>query len=181
MSPAPHRCRQSRAAFLAGVVSVFFSFCGITGAPAQDALPKPTGAVILTVTGDITRTNGPGRAEFDRPMLEALGVKTVATTTSWTTGKHEFSGPLGRSVMEAVGAKGGMLSFVAINDYKVQIPAADFQKYPAILALKMDGEYMTIRNKGPLWVIYPRDDYPELVDKAHDAKWIWQIKAVEVR
>jgi len=155
----------------------------LAAAPARaaDALAKPTDRVILTVTGDIARTNAPGRAEFDRGMLEALGMHTIATTTSWTAGKHEFTGPLARAVLQAAGAKGGTLAFVAINEYKVQIPSQDFEKYPVILALKLDGEYMTVRNKGPLWVIYPRDDYPELADKAHDAKWIWQVKAIDVR
>jgi len=147
---------------------------------ADQTLARPAGPVILTVTGDIAVTNAPGRAEFDRAMLEALGMKTIHTSTSWTTGKHEFAGPPGKAVMAAVGAKGGVLSFVAVNDYKVQIPASDFEHYPAILALKMDGEYMTVRTKGPLWVIYPRDDYPELVTKANDAKWIWQVKSIDV-
>ncbi len=159
---------------------VFFVLAGVMPASAETVLPKPTGPVILTITGDIARTNAPGQAEFDRGMLEALGMKTIATSTSWTQGRHEFTGPLGRAILEAVGAKGGTLAFVAINEYKVHIPADDFEKYPAILALKMDGEYMTVRNKGPLWVIYPRDEYPELVGKAHDAKWIWQVKAVDV-
>ena len=162
--------------------ALFLVFAGLmpAAASAQTALQKPTGPVILTVTGDIARTNAPGKAEFDRAMLEGLGMKTVATSTSWTQGRHEFAGPLAHAILEAVGAKGDTLAFVAINEYKVQIPASDFAKYPAILALKMDGEYMTVRNKGPLWVIYPRDDYPELVGKAHDAKWIWQVKAVDV-
>ena len=150
-------------------------------ARADQALAKPTGPVILTVMGKISATNAPGRAEFDRAMLEALGMKTIVTSTSWTSGKHEFVGPLGKAVLAAVGAKGGTLSFVAINDYKVEIPAADFEHYPAILALKMDGEYMTVRTKGPLWVIYPRDDFPELVGKANDAKWVWQVKSLDVQ
>jgi hypothetical protein len=149
-------------------------------ARADQTLARPTGPVILTVTGDIGVTNAPGRAEFDRAMLEGLGVKTIATSTSWTSGTHEFPGPLGKAVLAAVGAKGSTLSFVAVNDYKVQIPASDFEHYPAILALKMDGEYMTVRTKGPLWVIYPRDEFPELVTKANDAKWIWQVKAIDV-
>lgn len=162
----------------AGLLWLLIAFA--TGARAEEPLPQPTGPVILAVTGAIGVTNAPGRAEFDRPMLEALGMRTIVTSTSWTSGKHEFVGPLGKAVLAAVGAKGSVLTVVAVNDYKVEIPAADFEQYPAILALKMDGEYMTVRTKGPLWVIYPRDDYPELVDKANDAKWIWQIKSIDL-
>lgn len=172
---------QSRRVLIAGALAAVIAVHGAGGLAAEATLDKPTGPVILTVTGDITRMNAPGHADFDRGMLEALGMKTIVTSTSWTSGTHEFSGPLVRLVLEAVGAQGTTLNFVAVNDYKVTIPPGDFQKYPTILAMKTDGEYMTIRNKGPLWVIYPRDDYPELVDKAHDAKWIWQVKAIDVR
>ena len=49
------------------------------GAPAvaDEPLAKPTGPVILTVTGAIGRTNAPGKAEFDMQMLQALGISTV--------------------------------------------------------------------------------------------------------
>ncbi|MBV8537586.1 MAG: oxidoreductase [Alphaproteobacteria bacterium] len=161
------------------MLCLFFLLSG-AAARADQTLARPTGPVILTVTGAIGVTNAPGRAEFDRAMLEGLGMKTIDTSTSWTSGKHEFAGPLGQAVLAAVGAKGGNLSFVAVNEYKVQIPASDFEHYPAILALKMDGEYMTVRTKGPLWVIYPRDQFPELVAKANDAKWIWQVKSIDV-
>ena len=179
MSGWVRRGRGTWAGAAAGVLGLFLLLASVA-ARADQTLARPTGPVILTVTGDIGVTNAPGRAEFDRAMLEALGMKTVGTSTSWTSGKHEFMGPLGKAVLAAVGAKGGTLSFVAVNDYKVQISASDFEHYPAILALKMDGEYMTVRTKGPLWVIYPRDEFPELVTKANDAKWIWEVKSIDV-
>jgi len=41
---------------------------------ASDPLAQPKGAVILSVTGNLTTTNAPGRADFDRAMLESLGM-----------------------------------------------------------------------------------------------------------
>ncbi len=164
-------------------LTILVAVCLLAAAPnarAADDLPKPTGPVILTVTGQIAKTNAPGRTEFDRAMLEALGMKTIATVNSWLPGQHEYAGPAGKALLEAVGAKGSGMTAIAINDYKVEIPVADFEKYPVILAMKLDGEYMTVRNKGPLWVIYPHDEFPELRTQANDAKWIWQLKAIDV-
>src|SRR5690348_1327742 len=111
---------MSRAHSFWGVAALgLFLLLSGTDARADQTLVRPTGPVILTVTGNIGVTNAPGRAEFDRAMLEGLGMKTIATSTSWTTGKHEFMGPTGKAVLAAVGAKGGALSFVAVNDYKV--------------------------------------------------------------
>ena len=49
-------------------------------APARaESLAPPTGAVLLTVTGEIAHTTAPGRAEFDRAALDALGRHEIKT------------------------------------------------------------------------------------------------------
>jgi hypothetical protein len=30
-------------------------------------------------------------------------------------------------------------------------------------------------------VVLPRDHHPELMDEANNAKWIWQLRAIDVR
>ena len=95
---------------------------------AADALPRPTGAVVLTVSGSIANTNVNSEARFDRAMLEKLGVRTLRTSTIWTTGIKTFEGVLVRDVMKAVGAKGTEVRAVALNDYAVTIPMADFDR-----------------------------------------------------
>ena len=59
---------------------------------ADAALPMPEGPVILSVTGNITTTNAEGRADFDRAMLEALGVTRMTTWTPWTDGQVRLRG-----------------------------------------------------------------------------------------
>ena len=59
--------------------------------------------MILTVTGAIGRTNGPGRIEFDLDALERLGLSKLTTWTPWTEGEIEFEGVWARRLMEAVG------------------------------------------------------------------------------
>ena len=53
--------------------------------------------------------------------------------------------------------------------------------WPVILALKRDGQYMSVRNKGPLWVVYPRHAFPELQQAKHNPKGIWQLKEIMIR
>lgn len=146
-----------------------------------EALPRPTGAVVLTVSGAIAVTNTKAEARFDRAMLEKLGVHALRTSTTWTTGVKTFEGVRARDVMAAVGAKGTEARAVALNDYAVIVPLEDFDRYDVLLAFRMDGQDLTARDKGPLWIVYPRDAHRELNDAKFDARWAWQLKRLEVK
>jgi hypothetical protein len=149
-------------------------------AAAQD-LGVPEGRVILTISGRIDRTNGKGVAEFDRAMLEAMPFTTVETMTPWTDGIPRFEGPLARDLMKHVGARGSRLLATALNDYAVEIPMEDFENYPVILAMKMNGEVLRTRTKGPLWVIYPWSDQAALRNETGYSRSIWQIKELAIK
>ena len=153
---------------------------GISAAQAGE-LAAPTGKVILTVTGKVKNTNGGGVSRFDRAMLEALGVVTLRTSTHWTDGVIEFEGIPARRLLEAVGAEGKTMKAVAINDYTVEIPVSDFLDNGVLLALKMNGKYMRVRDKGPIWIVYPLDQNPELATKAIRDRWIWQLKRLDIQ
>ena len=59
-------------------------------AAGADPLPAPAGKPILTISGKITTTNKDGTAQFDRPMLEEIGLETIETNTPWYTGPVKF-------------------------------------------------------------------------------------------
>jgi len=84
-------------------------------------------------------------------------------------------------LMAAVGARGKTVRAVALNDYAITIPVEDFARHGVILALKRDGQYMPIRDKGPLFVIYPYDSKPELKTQIYYARSAWQVKRLEVQ
>jgi hypothetical protein len=122
-----------------------------------------------------------GSTAFDRAALEAMSIETVETTTAWTDGPQVFEGPLARDVLAAAGVEGETVRAVALNDYAVDIPRSDFQRYDVIIALRHNGKAMSVRDKGPLWIVYPRDDHPELQSSAQNDKWIWQLHRLDVR
>lgn len=145
------------------------------------ALDTPAGPVILTIDGSIATTNQDKAANFDRAMIEAMPVTAVKTVTPWTDGEVVFEGVLLRDLLDSVGARGETLRAVAINDYAVEIPVTDFREHDVILAWKADGSRMRVRDKGPLWVIYPWSDTPELRNEVHHARSIWQVRKLTVR
>lgn len=142
---------------------------------------EPTGPVILTVSGNIEGVGSGPVVRLDRAMLEGLGTTKLKTSTAWTTGEAEFEGILARDLLEAVGAEGTLVVATALNDYVASIPLREFYDYPVLLALKMNGEYLHIRDKGPIWIVYPRDQFEELRNSMIDRKWVWQLSELEIR
>ncbi len=146
----------------------------------QAALARPAGTVVVTVTGAIRHTNRDKAAVFDLDMLEALPQRTLRTATPWHSGVVAFTGPTGVAFLDAVGATGQTLVIAALNDYKVRVPVQDLRQHGVVLATRLNGERMRVRDKGPLFLIYPFDDDPALKSEAYFNRSIWQIKTIHV-
>jgi len=142
--------------------------------------PKPTGKVLLTLSGNIENTNEDGKAVFDLASLEKLGLVSFQTTSPWYDGRTTFEGVPMQKLMDFVGAKGSVVKVTALNDYTTEIPLSDFKEYNVILALKINGKYMRIRDKGPLFVVYPYDSIPELNNKIYYSRSAWQVSRMSI-
>ena len=149
-------------------------------APGVQALERPKGRVVLTVSGRIGIRNAEKTAEFDMAMLAALPQHTFSTKTPWYPEAHKFTGPLVRDVLAAVGAQGKNLRAIALNDYKVDLPVADALKFNLVLARLMDDKPMPVRDKGPLFIIYPFDADEALRNERYYSRSAWQLKAIDV-
>ena len=154
---------------------------GTAAARAAEPLPPPTGKPILTVSGRISRTNAGDTASFDRAMLESLPQGSFETTTPWYNGPVKFEGVPMIGLMQAVGAMGNIVVAVALNDYTTDLPVSDFEKYGTLLALKRDGNYMPVRDKGPLFVVYPYDSLAELKSQQYYSRSAWQVSKLIVK
>lgn len=154
---------------------------GLAARPAAaGGLATPQDAPILTISGRISVRNDGNVARFDRPMLEALGTRGFVTSTPWYKGTTRFDGVPMRTLLRAVGASGERIVALALNDYSTEIPAADFEQYDVLLALKRDGEYMPVRDKGPLFIVYPFDNAPELKAQKFYNRSAWQLAQLVV-
>ena len=129
---------------------------------------------LLTVTGP------QGARDYDLSALEALGATSFTTSTIWTDGAPTFTGvPLHR-ILEDAGIADGEVAATAINDYAVQIPVAEVTEDYPIVAYLLDGEAMSVRDKGPLWVVYPYDSDPALQSEVIYSRSIWQLDRLSV-
>lgn len=173
--------------------AALFGFCvwltGTTSAqtplPAMPAPPSvlsaPTQPVVLTVTGKITRRNRGDSAVFDAAMIDKLPTHEFRTWTPWFKEPVTFRGPLLQTLLDAVGAQGQTLNMVALNDYAVNVPVADARKFGPLLATHIDGKMLGVRDKGPLFLIYPFDAKPETRADQYYGRSIWQITRMSVQ
>ena len=134
---------------------------------------------LLTISGDIAVADSDTLA-FDRDALLALPQTTFETSTIWTDGMHSFTGVSLAELMAALGVDDGTLVATAINDYAVEIPVSDAVEGGPIVAYLMDGEEMTVRDKGPLWIVYPYDSDADYRSEVIYSRSIWQLDRLEI-
>jgi len=91
-----------------------------------------------------------------------------------------FTGPLLRDVLAAAGASGSKIAARALDDYKTLIPMADALKFDLILARQIDGKNLSVREKGPLFIVYPFDSKPELQAQVYLDRSAWQLKSLTI-
>lgn len=157
-----------RRVFVACVVTVLAVSAGAERVLAEAALTLSRG-------GDSEDT-----LEFTLEELEALPLVTIVTENEFTDGEVTYRGPLVRDVLDHLAlADADTIRFTAANDYYVDVPTSDFRKYNVILALEADGQRLSRRDKGPLWLMYPISDHSELRDPVYNTRLIWQVVRID--
>ncbi|QUJ76567.1 oxidoreductase [Sulfitobacter albidus] len=129
---------------------------------------------LLTVTFD-GKTHS-----FDAAALEKLGLEVVETSTIWTEGVQRFEGVSLAVLAAEIGATEGKFLATAINDYTIEIPLSDATENGPVIAMRVNGEEMSVRDKGPLWIIYPYDANADYRTEVIYSRSIWQLDRIEV-
>jgi len=149
------------------------------GADARAGMPAPPARPVLSVGGRVAVPAGAGW-HFTLEELEALGTEALDTTTPWTQGIQHFSGVPLRRLLEAVRASGTTLRMMALNDYAMRVPVEDALLHGALLATRQDGRPMRVRDRGPVWLLYPWSARPALNRNIYHMRAVWQLRRIEV-
>ncbi len=144
-------------------------------AVAEQSLPVPSGEVLLTISGNIDFPNVDDQARFDREMLMAIAPTEIETRTPWHSDRGRYEGPLLREVLAAAGVRSDSVRVRALNDYEAELPLAELHDYDVILAMSRNGSPVQIREFGPLFVLYPFDDHPELLNESVRFRSVWHV------
>jgi len=152
-----------------------------TGALAETPLPPLVTEPMLAITGLDESRFADGTLLLDSGRLAAIDTTRLTTTTPWTEGPHEFTGVRLAALIDFLGLSDGVLVAYALNDYSVEIPVSEAAPDGPIIAYAIDGQPMTVRSRGPLWVIYPFDQNPDYRSEVTYTRSIWQMNRLEVR
>jgi len=145
-------------------------------------IPLPPADPILTVTGKVGTTNSDQAIVMDRATIEQAGLVEYTVIDPFEEKAVRYQGVLMRDLLALwqVADDAQTVQFVALNDYTIDIPIADFTDYPVLFALQADGVYMEPDYRGPAMLVYPVDQY-EFDAMVVQRKWIWQIKAINIQ
>ena len=129
---------------------------------------------VLTVTG-MANTQ-----QFSLEQLNQNADEEVVTATPWTDGQTTFKGISAQKLLALTGGSQSNLKVIALNNYWAVIPYSDIEKYNPVFAIERNGQEMSVRDKGPIWVIYPLSKFNEVSNELLHSRMVWQVNRVEL-
>lgn len=165
--------------FTPRAVVVLLLLCLLTLARAQPLAP-PEQEVLLVISGNLTHANVGDEVHLDRPLLESLPVTEFTTGTPWHDQPQTFTGVRLNDLLSAIGSDSQSMEAVGLDDYRFTIRDIDLERYPVIIAYRQNGKTVSVRNLGPLRIIMPFDDYPELKTSLNESRSVWQLVKLEL-
>ncbi len=157
-------------AMAAAVIVHFFS-----GSPVM------AGDVILTISGKLPSDGTEINVTYDLAALQELPKTSFTTATMWTEGPQTFEGVSLKDILDAHGIDQGTISATAINDYAIEIPVSDAVVGGPIIAYALNGAPMSVRDKGPLWIVYPYDQNANYQSEVVFSRSIWQLNRIAIQ
>lgn len=119
---------------------------------------------------------------LDRATLEGLPQQAFTTSTPWTEGLVDFSGPSFRAVLDHLAiAPDRAIVARAANDYRVVLEPRHIEPHAPIIATRMNGAAFSLRDLGPLWVVFPYDSSDRYRSEEAISLSIWQLVDLTVR
>lgn len=122
--------------------------------------------------------------ELTRSSLDGLTQQFIETTSPYFEGQVSFSGPTFEDVLEhgfdqKLDANTPLI-LVALNDYTVTTTFDVLMESNAIIATRKEGMRLSIRERGPYWVILPFSENPELDNEQYHRLSVWQLHQIRV-
>jgi len=138
--------------------------------------PSASQRIILTVTGPTGTLQ-----TFTHAQVEALGTYRLTTKTFWPDDDGTYEGVMLADVLkQAKLDTQAKVQVTALDGYSVAIPSEDWTRWQVLLATRRDGRPLTVRNKGPLRLIFPMALDTKLAVRSMGGHWAWMIKSIGI-
>jgi hypothetical protein len=126
------------------------------------------------------QTKNGNTTQLSLEQLTALATAHVPTREphqNSTDAIFDFQGVLVSTLLEKSGiaADANEVTFVAFDAYRVPVSVADLRRYPILLAMQKNGQPIPRSQGGPLYLIFPISQYPELRPKYPNTMWAFYV------
>lgn len=157
-----------------------FCYFSLAGAQAASLCPTQDTKATLVLQSADTPTQFCDMSDLDSMPQEQL--LTSLPADLGIMGKNEWSGVSLKYLAQHLGAKeDSTIELVALNDYVVSIPMKSILSYNPVVASRFNGKTISVRNKGPLILIYPFDKHKEIDTPLYQDYTIWMIHEIHVK
>lgn len=159
---------SSKRLIAAGALAMILQTFSGNGAQAAEKLFSLIGA-----DGTVT--------EVTDEDFKAAGIAEISTRLVGETDTvSRVRGPRFDALLKHFGVEAEMLQVTGVDEYSAELPFDELRRYPVILAYEINGKRLNLRSKGPVWVVYPFNDHPEIEDQLREARSVWQVRDVKV-
>ena len=110
--------------------------------------------------------------------MKSLGWETLETNTPWSPNLTVFGGVPLADLLAHAGIRSARVLAIALNDYQAEINVEDAVKWEAFVACEADGQPMSVREKGPCWIVFPWSQHLELNNGDVQAISVWQLSTL---
>lgn len=160
---------------------------------------SPVGAVILTASGAIEKSNrGPYNPkrdlffkyhevsfekafEFDRETLLLLGIHSVTVHPPEIDKPVTLQGPTLKSVLRLLGAENAQyIRFLGLDGFATELNAEDIASKDWIVAVDAGRKPLEIGGEGPVWVVFTPANPPKATEE-EQARWPWAVFYMEIK
>ena len=151
------------------------SFLRVLFCAGLGAVPATAMAMDLVVKNRVTGT----QTSYSEQDLRALNTVRLTTTTPWTEGVQEF---VGTPMADIIGAEGDdyQIRLTALNDYVATMSSRFVTADYPIIAYERNNMPMSVRDKGPYWLILPFDRDESFMTEIMMSLSVWQLVEIEI-
>lgn len=112
--------------------------------------------------------------------LDKLQQTEFTTSTIWTDGQVKFSGVSLNELLKTLKISGQTIELIALNDYSISIPMSELGSPLPIVATRMNDKRMSVRDKGPFWLVYDYDSDASFQNETIYSRSIWQLNRIKL-
>ncbi|MBO0903156.1 hypothetical protein [Jiella sonneratiae] len=159
---------------LFGAVAAMVCVGAPSVARSGGGLDDPDRPILAVKRGGVTL------ARFSRADLAAMPQTKIVTHTPWASEATTYEGPTVAAFLAGLGETGERFHLAALNDYLVTAERSLLTEAGAILAIRENGRFMAVANKGPVFVMFPFDADRRLQSQQYYSRAVWQLVEIDM-